>query len=59
MDDVVKVTVHVKDVANCDRMNTVYESFFDDYLPARIDHAVAAAARILVNIDAIAYLPGR
>jgi 2-iminobutanoate/2-iminopropanoate deaminase len=36
MGDLVKVTVHMKDVANCDKMNTVYESFFDDYPSARM-----------------------
>jgi len=59
MDDLVKVAVHMKDVADWDKMNTVYESFFDDYLPARMTMRSPPPLGFLVDIDAIAYLPGR
>jgi 2-iminobutanoate/2-iminopropanoate deaminase len=59
MDDLVKVTVHMKDVEDWHKMNTVYESFFDDYLPARMTMQSPPPLGFLVDIDAIAYLPGR
>jgi 2-iminobutanoate/2-iminopropanoate deaminase len=57
MDDLVKVTVHMKDVADWAKMNTVYESYFDDYLPARMTMQSPPPLGFLVDIDAIAYLP--
>jgi 2-iminobutanoate/2-iminopropanoate deaminase len=59
MDDLVKVTVHMKDVEDWHKMNTVYESFFHDYLPARMTMQSPPPLGFLVDIDAIAYLPGR
>jgi 2-iminobutanoate/2-iminopropanoate deaminase len=59
MDDLVKVTVHMKDVEDWHKMNAVYQSFFDDYLPARMTMQSPPPLGFLVDIDAIAYLPGR
>lgn len=59
MEDLVKVTVHMKDVDDWAKMNVVYESFFDDYLPARMTMQSPPPLGFLVDIDAIAYLPGR
>jgi 2-iminobutanoate/2-iminopropanoate deaminase len=58
MEDLVKVTVHMKDVEDWAKMNVVYESFFDDYLPARMTMQSPPPLGFLVDIDAIAYLPG-
>lgn len=59
IDDLVKVTVHMKDVADWAKMNAVYESFFDGYLPARMTMQSPPPLGFLVDIDAVAYLPGR
>jgi 2-iminobutanoate/2-iminopropanoate deaminase len=59
MDDLVKVTVHMKDVEDWPKMNAVYQSFFDEYLPARMTMQSPPPLEFLVDIDAIAYLPGR
>jgi 2-iminobutanoate/2-iminopropanoate deaminase len=59
MDDLVKVTVHMKDVGDWARMNAVYASFFGDYLPARMTMQSPPPLGFLVDIDAVAYLPGR
>lgn len=59
MDDLVKVTIHMKDVEDWHKMNAVYESFFDEYLPARMTMQSPPPLGFLVDIDAVAYLPGR
>ncbi|WP_407563942.1 RidA family protein [Streptomyces sp. 184] len=59
MDDLVKVTVHMKDVGEWDRMNQVYKTFFDHYLPARMTMHAPPPLGFLVDIDAVAYLPGK
>lgn len=59
MNDLVKVTVHLRDVQqDWHRMNAVYESFFDGYLPARMSIQAQPPLGFLVDIDATAYLPG-
>jgi len=58
MDDLVKVTIHMRDVDDWARMNAVYETFFDEYLPARMTMQSPPPLGFLVDIDAVAYLPG-
>ena len=55
MDDVVKVNVFVKNIADVDAVNNVYSSFFNSYLPTRTTIAVAALPinDALVQIDAV------
>ncbi|RWX56391.1 RidA family protein [Photobacterium chitinilyticum] len=55
MDDVVKVNVFVKNIADVDAVNNVYSSFFNSYLPTRTTVAVAALPinDALVQIDAV------
>jgi 2-iminobutanoate/2-iminopropanoate deaminase len=57
LNDLVKVTIHMKDVGDWHKMNDVYRSFFDDYLPARMTMQSPPPLGFLVDIDAIAYLP--
>jgi 2-iminobutanoate/2-iminopropanoate deaminase len=57
LNDLVKVTIHMKDVHDWHKMNDVYRSFFDDYLPARMTMQSPPPLGFLVDIDAIAYLP--
>jgi 2-iminobutanoate/2-iminopropanoate deaminase len=57
MDDLVKVTVHMKDVADWHEMNAVYETFFGEYRPARMTMHAPPPLGFLVDIDAVAYLP--
>jgi reactive intermediate/imine deaminase len=54
--DVVKVQVHLADLRDFDRVNEVYQEFFQPPYPART--TVGSALRgILVEIDVIAALP--
>ncbi|WP_344291842.1 Rid family detoxifying hydrolase [Streptomyces synnematoformans] len=57
LDDLVKVTIHMKDVDDWARMNAVYRTYFGDYLPARMTMQSPPPLGFLVDIDAIAYLP--
>jgi 2-iminobutanoate/2-iminopropanoate deaminase len=57
MDDLVKVTIHMKDVGEWHKMNAVYETFFTDYLPARMTMHAPPPLGFLVDIDAVAHLP--
>jgi 2-iminobutanoate/2-iminopropanoate deaminase len=57
LNDLVKVTIQMKDVDDWHKMNDVYRSFFDDYLPARMTMQSPPPLGFLVDIDAIAYLP--
>lgn len=53
MDDVVKVTVYLADIAHFAEFNEVYKTFFRDPYPART--TISCALRgILVEVDAIA-----
>ena len=54
MDDCVKVTVHLADVANFDRFNSVYTKFFTKPYPCRTTVQSVLAAGIGIEIDAIA-----
>ncbi len=55
LDDVVKITVFLKNISDIDAVNEVYTSFFQAYLPTRTTVAVAALPieGALVQIEAI------
>jgi reactive intermediate/imine deaminase len=55
MDDVVKLTIFVKNISNIDAVNTVYTTFFNHDLPTRTTVAVAALPmdNALIQIDAL------
>ena len=55
MADVVKVTSHLSDLANFERYNKVYASYFPDPKPTRTTVG-SQLLGILVEIDAIAYV---
>jgi len=55
MDDVVKVTVFLTDMANFAAVNEVYAEFFNEPYPARSCFAVAALPKgAIVEIEAVA-----
>ena len=55
MNDVVKTTVLLSDIANFGEMNKVYAEFFEAPFPARAAFQVAALPKAaLVEIEAIA-----
>lgn len=55
MDDVVKINIFLKNIADIDAVDEVYTTFFQNYLPARTICAVAAlpTAGALVQIEAV------
>ena len=55
MDDVVKITIFLKNILDIDALDAVYATFFPSYLPARTTVAVAALPMddALVQIDAV------
>ena len=54
MDDVVKITLFLKNISDIDAVNEVYTSFFQDYLPTRTVLAVSALPMdALVQIEAV------
>ena len=58
---VVKVTVVLSDMANFERFNAVYKTYFPASPPARICYggSLLGGGKLLVEIDAIAYMgPG-
>jgi len=67
MQDVVKTTVYLTDIANHGRMNEVYREFFPSQFPARTTVEVSSLAPamkgeghpFLVEIDAVAVLTDR
>jgi 2-iminobutanoate/2-iminopropanoate deaminase len=54
MDDCVKVTVHLKRIADFDRFNVVYRQFFTKPFPCRTTVESVLGAGIAIEIDAIA-----
>lgn len=56
MDDVAKCTVHLSDIADFDRFNKVYGTYFTNVRPARTTVQSVLAEGIKVEIDCIAYL---
>ncbi len=54
MDDVVKITIFLKNISDIDVVNEVYTTFFQNYLPTRTTVAVAALPLdALVQIEAV------
>ena len=55
MDDVVKITIFLKDIADIAAVDAVYANFFQSYLPTRTVLAVAALPmdKALIQIDAV------
>jgi reactive intermediate/imine deaminase len=54
MDDVVKITIFLKNISDIDAVNEVYTTFFPSYVPARTTVAVSALPMdALVQIDAV------
>ncbi|MBT2483596.1 MULTISPECIES: RidA family protein [unclassified Microbacterium] len=56
MDDVVKSTVHLQDLADFEAFNEAYEEFFTAPYPVRTTVG-SQLANILVEIDVVAALP--
>jgi 2-iminobutanoate/2-iminopropanoate deaminase len=57
MDDVVKCTVHLADISEFDRYNTIYSQYFTGIKPARTTVQSVLAEGIKVEIDCIVKLP--
>lgn len=55
MDEVVKCTVHLTDIADFDRFNAVYSNYFTKIRPARTTVQSVLAEGIKVEIDCIVY----
>ncbi|MEI7597399.1 MAG: Rid family detoxifying hydrolase [Bacteroidota bacterium] len=49
MDDVVKITIFLKNISDIEAVDEVYKTFFSNYLPTRTVVAIAA----LTNVDAL------
>lgn len=54
IDDIVKCTVHLADIADFDRYNATYSSFFPGIKPARTTVQSVLSDGIKIEIDAIA-----
>ena len=54
MDDIVKCTVHLRDINDFDRFNAVYASFFPGIKPARTTVQSVLSDGIKIEIDAVA-----
>jgi len=59
MDDIVKCTVHLRDINDFDRYNAVYATYFTNIKPARTTVQSGLGHGIKVEIDAIAKIPGK
>jgi len=58
MEDVVKVTIFLKDMGNFDQMNEVYATYFSSFPPARSTVEVARLPKdVEIEIEAIALIP--
>ena len=54
MDDVVKMTIQLKDITDIDVVNDIYKTFFNSDLPARTVIGVAAIPMdALIQIDTV------
>jgi len=57
LEDVVKVTVYLKDLKEFGEMNEIYERYFGNSKPARVTAEVSGLPRnARIEMDAIAYL---
>lgn len=54
MDDCVKVTIHLSDMANFGRMNEVYKTYFREPYPTRTTVQSVLLRHVMVEIDVIA-----
>lgn len=54
INDIVKCTVHLADIADFDRYNAAYASFFSGILPARTTVQSVLCDGIKIEIDAVA-----
>ncbi|ODS38584.1 MAG: hypothetical protein A7316_07715 [Candidatus Altiarchaeales archaeon WOR_SM1_86-2] len=60
LDNVLKVTVYIKNIDDFDKFNEVYGEYFKADKPARTAlQAGKLPMDIKVEIDAVAYIPGR
>lgn len=57
MDHVIKCTVHLADIADFDRYNKVYSSYFGEVKPARTTVQSVLAENLKVEIDCIVKIP--
>jgi len=57
MDDVVKCTAHLANIADFDRYNKVYATYFTDVKPARTTVQSVLAENLKVEIDCIVKIP--
>lgn len=57
MNDIVKCTVHLADIAEFDRYNKIYSGFFQGIKPARTTVQSVLAEGLKVEIDCIVKLP--
>ncbi|MEQ7802638.1 Rid family detoxifying hydrolase [Pedobacter sp. ASV1-7] len=57
LDDIVKSTVHIIDINEFDRFNSVYANYFTGIRPARTTVQSVLAEGIRVEIDCIVKLP--
>lgn len=58
MDDVIKVTIFIQDLADFEKMNSVYVTFFNEPRPARSCVGVKLARpEFKVEIEVVAYKP--
>ena len=54
MDDIVRITIFVKNISDIDAVDAVYKTFFTTYVPARTTVAVAALPMdALVQVEAV------
>lgn len=57
MDNIVKMNVFVSDMGNFSKLNPIYKTYFKEKLPARTCIEARLYGEILVEMDAIAYIP--
>ncbi len=58
MDDVIKCTCHLANIEDFGAFNTAYSKFFQGVRPTRTTVQSALARGMLVEIDAVARVPG-
>jgi len=57
-ENIVKITIFLKDINDFNAVNGIYRQFFDDKPPARAVVQVAGLPKgVSVEMDAVAYLP--
>jgi len=56
LNDIVKVTVFLKDISNFDRFNKIYSEFFREYRPARTVIEARPPRNFEVEVEAVAFI---